>query len=236
MPVKPYGFYGLDPTLLEITGERERHENEQRDHADADVEAVKSSQREKRGCEQIGIDHDAFMENAQIFPTLANNENGSEQDCKRQQPAKRGMFFGLQFFPREPDREAAREQAQRENSGSLRIQHAGRRRPVHDVAVVIEISQNEHEKENTFGDQKADDAHPVFFQNKSVPRGDAADDWIRIFRVRQIPQGPAAADRRHAIKIMRGRRRGRGPFQRPGVPWIIARRFAVAQTHDDIPQ
>ena len=148
----------------------------------------------------------------------------------------RNVFLRLQFFFREPDGQAARQQAQRVNSGSLRIQHARGRRPVHGVAVVIEIGQNEHEKENTFGNQKADDAHAVFFQNESVPRGCAADDWIGIFRMRQIPQRSPAADWRHAVKIMRGRRRGRGPFQRPRLPRIVTRRFAVAQAHDNIPQ
>src|SRR2546421_10635497 len=38
---------------------------------------------------------------------------------------------------------------------------------------------------------------------------------VRIVRVFQIPKRPAAAHCWHFLEVVRGRRRGRGPFQRP---------------------
>ncbi len=80
--------------MLKIAGESERHENQQRDDSDANVQAVKAGEREKCGREQIGIDQDAFVKNAEIFPALAKNKNGSEQNCQRE------IFRPAIFFPR----------------------------------------------------------------------------------------------------------------------------------------
>src|SRR5207245_1828217 len=39
---------------------------------------------------------------------------------------------------------------------------------------------------------------------------------VRIVRVFQVPQRPAAVHHRDHLKVVRGRRRGGGPFQGPG--------------------
>ena len=49
---------------------------------------------------------------------------------------------------------------------------------------------------------------------------------IRVVRMFQVPQRPAAADGRDLLEVVGRRRRGRRPFQRPGVPRIVAGRLA----------
>jgi hypothetical protein len=43
---------------------------------------------------------------------------------------------------------------------------------------------------------------------------------VRIFRVLEIPERPATSDRWNQREVICGRRRGRGPLECPGVPWI----------------
>ena len=49
---------------------------------------------------------------------------------------------------------------------------------------------------------------------------------VRIVGMLQIPQRPAAAHHRQRREVVGGRRRGRRPLERPGVPRIVARRLA----------
>ena len=57
---------------------------------------------------------------------------------------------------------------------------------------------------------------------------------IGVFRMFQVPQRPAAVDGRDFFEVVRRRRRGGRPFQRPGVPRIVARRLAVPQRDDQV--
>src|SRR5262245_36124338 len=50
----------------------------------------------------------------------------------------------------------------------------------------------------------------------------------------QVPQRPSAVDGRRLIEVIRWRRRGRHPLQRPGVPRIVAGRFAILVGPDDV--
>src|SRR5262245_55893718 len=57
---------------------------------------------------------------------------------------------------------------------------------------------------------------------------------IRVIRVLQVPERPAAADGRDRLEVVTRRRRRRGPLQRPGVPRVVARRSAVAQRGEHV--
>src|ERR1700761_770847 len=46
---------------------------------------------------------------------------------------------------------------------------------------------------------------------------------VRIVWMLQIPKRPAAANNRDLFEVVFRRRRRGGPFERPGVPWIVAR-------------
>src|SRR6202161_2664450 len=48
---------------------------------------------------------------------------------------------------------------------------------------------------------------------------------IRIFRMLDIPKGTPALDNRNPFEVVFGRRRIRGPLERPRVPGIVAGRF-----------
>src|SRR5262249_38748517 len=50
---------------------------------------------------------------------------------------------------------------------------------------------------------------------------------VRIFRMLQIPQWPAACDYGDGRKIIRGRRGGNRPFESPRVPRIVPRLGAL---------
>src|SRR5579884_3379373 len=45
---------------------------------------------------------------------------------------------------------------------------------------------------------------------------------VGMIRMHQVVERTATAHRRHAVEVVGRRRRGRGPFQRPGLPWIVA--------------
>src|SRR5579884_454473 len=52
-----------------------------------------------------------------------------------------------------------------------------------------------------------------------------------------VPERPATADwRQRPAEVLGGRRRGRVPLQRVGVPGVVARHRAVRQAADDIPE
>src|SRR5499427_7389575 len=57
---------------------------------------------------------------------------------------------------------------------------------------------------------------------------------IRVFWVFQVPERTAAAHHRQRLEVILRRRRGRGPFERPGVPGVIARRRTAAQRDEQI--
>src|SRR5579862_2568237 len=57
---------------------------------------------------------------------------------------------------------------------------------------------------------------------------------VGVIRVFQVPQWAAAADDRRRREVIFGRRRGRGPFERPRVPRIVAGRFAGTERAYDI--
>src|SRR3989441_5528127 len=57
---------------------------------------------------------------------------------------------------------------------------------------------------------------------------------IRVFWVFQVPERAAAAHHRQRLEVVLRRRRGRGPFERPGVPGVIARRRTAAQRDEQI--
>src|SRR5580693_963092 len=49
---------------------------------------------------------------------------------------------------------------------------------------------------------------------------------VRIIRMLKIPERTATLDRRNGVEVVGGRRRIRGPFKCPGVPWITSSRLA----------
>src|SRR5262245_3058769 len=57
---------------------------------------------------------------------------------------------------------------------------------------------------------------------------------IRVFWVFQVPERAAAAHHRQRLEVVLRRRRGRGPFERPGVPGVIARWRTAAQRDEQI--
>src|SRR5258708_33614647 len=57
---------------------------------------------------------------------------------------------------------------------------------------------------------------------------------VRVVRVFQVPQRATAVHGRNHFKVVRGRRRRRGPFQRPGVPRVITRQPASAQRGEKV--
>ncbi len=59
---------------------------------------------------------------------------------------------------------------------------------------------------------------------------------IRSFGMLRVPQRPAAADVWNLGEILSARRRCGGPFERPGVPGIVARRAPEKQAHREIAQ
>ena len=87
-------------------------------------------------------------------------------------------------------------------------------------------------RKKAFGNQKADHAHLVFFRNGFSSCAWRANRRVFLFRVRQIPERPAAADGGTRLEIMRRRRRGGGPLQRPRIPGIIAGRLPAAQARE----
>ena len=50
----------------------------------------------------------------------------------------------------------------------------------------------------------------------------------------EIPKRASAANNRNFFEVVFGRRRRGGPFQRPGVPRIVARFLAFPETPDDV--
>src|SRR5262249_50961079 len=52
---------------------------------------------------------------------------------------------------------------------------------------------------------------------------------VRVFRVFQVPERAAAVNFGQRFKVVFRRRRGRGPFGRPGVPRIITRPLPFSQ-------
>src|SRR6185369_15416277 len=52
---------------------------------------------------------------------------------------------------------------------------------------------------------------------------------VRIVRMLQVPERTAASHHGKLFKVIAGRRRRGGPFQRPGVPRIVARLLSFPQ-------
>src|SRR5215831_654051 len=57
---------------------------------------------------------------------------------------------------------------------------------------------------------------------------------IRVFWVFQVPERAAAAHHRQRLEVVLRWRRGRGPFERPGVPGVIARQRTAAPRDEQI--
>ncbi len=57
---------------------------------------------------------------------------------------------------------------------------------------------------------------------------------IGIFGMFQVPQGSTTVDGRHFFEVVRRWRRGGHPFQRPGIPRVVASRFAFPQRSNKV--
>src|SRR5271155_4518421 len=59
---------------------------------------------------------------------------------------------------------------------------------------------------------------------------------VRIIRMLKIPERSATLDRRNDKEVVGGRRRIRGPFERPGVPGITSSGLAAEIRPEQVPQ
>src|SRR6476646_5344517 len=57
---------------------------------------------------------------------------------------------------------------------------------------------------------------------------------VRIFRVLEIPERPPTSDRWNQREVICGRRRGRGPLECPGIPWIAPCTLAAEVGHEQV--
>src|SRR5438876_8419839 len=78
--------------------------------------------------------------------------------------------------------------------------------------VEIQVREQENRKEPSFGKDESKNANLVLVRTLDL-RGVLADHRVGPVRIRDIPQWPAAADRRQRVKILMRRRRSRSPFQ-----------------------
>src|SRR5262249_25074710 len=58
---------------------------------------------------------------------------------------------------------------------------------------------------------------------------------VRVFRVFQIPKWARATDYGNALEVVLRRRRSRGPLERPRIPGVISRLFALARRPENVP-
>src|SRR5579862_512480 len=98
--------------------------------------------------------------------------------------------------------------------------------------VVVNESRDEHDEKEAFREDKAADANEVLLEPRMRSIGLEIERLVGILRVRQIPQGPAAADRRDTREVVHRRWGGSSPFECPGLPGIIASRSAVTKADD----
>ena len=137
----------------------------------------------------------------------------------------------------EMNRQAAREQADRVEDRHL--EHVARSRSGQALPEIEEIGHDEDREDRRLGDDE--DSHADHAAVGQRPQAGAAAmravrslrRWlsslapslvaaVRIFRMLQIPQRPPARDHRNRREVVGRRRRARRPFERPGVPRIVA--------------
>src|ERR1700761_1678752 len=125
MPVETDRLKRCRTHYLEISEEHQNENNHQGEEANANMQAVKTSQGEKCRGKKVGVDVDTSMQEAQIFNPLTNNKSRSQNE-RRDHPTNHGspaLAFGSDFTT--PDGETADEQANGESERFRGIERIG---------------------------------------------------------------------------------------------------------------
>ena len=160
----------------------------------------------------------------------AGEKDDAEQHGERPPRAEDANASALDGALGEQDGEAARKQADGVETWDVENLRRG---SVGAAADVIDVRDDEDGEDGRLADDEREHGHaaarrqaPVFIRED----GNACSSFVlpvRIVGMLEVPQRAAAAHHRIGREVIRRRRRGRGPLQRPRIPWIVAGLVAV---------
>ena len=137
------------------------------------------------------------------------------------------------------DGDAARKQA---DSVEARDVENLRRGPVGAAADVIDVGDNEDGEDGRLADDEREHGHAcratagASFRPRRWEWCSSLVLPVRIVRMFEIPQRAPAAYDRIFSEVVRRRRRGRRPLERPRIPRVVAGHAAVQVRVDHVPR
>ena len=191
-----------------------------------DVEAVEAGEREEGRREEAAVHRDAAVEELRVLARLAAHEDAPEE--QRDDAAIRGRppaLAALEALLREVEREAAREQARREDAGRLDVERGGRRlrREVEE-----DVRQDEDDEEPGLRDDERPDGDDALVRRRRSPLRSPRRARVSRPGGRDPRAGAGSAHGGTRSKLWGGRR-GRRPLERPRVPGVVPGDSPAAQ-------
>src|SRR5579864_6537807 len=152
-----------------------------------------------------------------VLESLAANKNPAEHNSGAQPANHLSLIVVAEAGLRAPDRKAARKKTNAEQPSFEQVQRVGVQAGLR-AGVKKKKSKNQHAEKATFRGDERNDARLVFLRFELVNFSFASNNGIGTIGIRDIPERPAAANRRQRTEILMRRRRSGRPFECPGVP------------------
>src|SRR5207302_10105964 len=195
------------------------------------VKAMKAGKRKERRAEQVGADRDAVREESQVLARLAEEKNRAEPHGQREPSADAAPIAPPEAARGQMNRGAAQKQADAERERATHVEAVGGTRSTGGPRLKERVRDHQDEEKPRLREKKQAHSHLGLvrhgvLRHRHRSSRQLRDDFVGAIRMSEVPQRPAPANRRNAGEVLRRRRRGSRPFQRPRIPWVVARYFS----------
>src|SRR5262249_12026988 len=198
----------------DTTRQAEKQHDTQHYQTCGDVKGVQTNQRVVGRSKEIGRDgQPVFVNKPMPFLTSAKQKEAAQYKGEQPPREKSAALTAFKQLSRKVDGKTARQQTDREEDGCL--QHFARSRPGEALSDVVEIGHYENGEDGRLGNDETCHRHFAAIRQSpgrgpsrkrscdcahcSLPSVIAA---VRVFRMLQVPQGPAAGDHRNSGKVV----------------------------------